>query len=114
MKIEFKCPKCGTTPDGCSKKTRDKCLGKGSGPCLGFICECEEDGPDHGTSFTDVCCQANCYHCGHGCSFPTKPKKLQAWEKKALEAGWTPPEARAKELFPENPLQKLPSKTKGV
>jgi hypothetical protein len=31
---------------------------------------------------------------------PVRPKGLQPWEKKALDAGWTPPPSRAKELKP--------------
>ncbi len=103
MKIEFRCPKCGASPKGCPKKAKIPCLSRQS--CLGFICECSEEGPDHGTSFEDPCHEANCYHCGWGGTFPCKPKGLQPWEKKALEAGWTPPPARAKELFPEAPAQ---------
>lgn len=66
---------------------------------MGFICDCEEDtGPDHGMTLSDTCPTATCYHCGWSGTFPPKPKGLQAWEKKALDAGWTMPEARAKEL----------------
>jgi hypothetical protein len=95
-KIEFKCPKCGASPNGCPKKPKISCMSHGS--CLGFICECTKEGPEHGASFTDVCREANCYHCGWGGTFPVKPKGLQAWEKKALDAGWSPPDARSKEL----------------
>jgi hypothetical protein len=99
LKIEFKCPKCGTTPEGCSGKTRQQCKDSMRGSsCGGFVCECEVDTEEHGESFVDVCRDAHCYHCGWRGSFPVKPKGLQAWEKKALEAGWSPPEARAKEL----------------
>jgi hypothetical protein len=103
MKIEFKCPKCQAPPNDHGKGGPEKCndrhgRSQDSG-CMGFICECDNDGSEgHGESFEDPCPSANCYHCGWGGTFPTKPKGLQAWEKKALDAGWTPPEARKKEL----------------
>ncbi len=99
VKIEFACPKCGTTPNGCSGKAKQTCDSRSHGhACGGFICECGEEGADHGYTFADVCRDTHCYHCGYRGSFPVKPKGLQAWEKKALEAGWSPTEARAKEL----------------
>lgn len=72
--------------------------------CEGLICECDiEESPkcnddDHGESFTNVCTNANCYHCGWGGKIPVRPKGIQAWERKALDAGWSPPAERAKEL----------------
>lgn len=60
LRIEFKCPKCGTTPRGCTKKDRVNCNEQREGSCVGFICECDEDGPEHGTSFSDVCRAAVC------------------------------------------------------
>jgi hypothetical protein len=66
---------------------------------MGFICDCDwETGPEHGESYQDPCEEAYCYHCGWGGTFPEKPKGLQSWEKKALDAGWTMPEARMAEL----------------
>jgi hypothetical protein len=65
------------------------------------VCECwdERDESDtHGETFADPCTNANCYCCGWRGTVPPKPKGLQAWERKALDAGWTPPEKRAKEL----------------
>ncbi len=97
VKIEFACPKCGTTPRGCTGKATLSCDSR-LATCGGFICECAEEGADHGHTFADVCRDARCYHCGWRGTFPVKPKGLQAWEKKALEAGWSPTEARAKEL----------------
>jgi hypothetical protein len=98
MKIEFKCPKCQAPPNTHGKGGEEKCRYRGEG-CMGFICECDSEGEeDHGESFANPCTEANCYHCGWGGTFPVKPKGLQAWEKKALEAGWVPPETRKKEL----------------
>lgn len=100
LKLEFKCPKCGAVPHEHGKK---ECLNEGE-ECEGIICECDPDEvpdqelEDHGTTFENPCIEANCYHCGWGGSLPVKPKGLQAWEKKALEAGWAPPAARKKEL----------------
>ena len=72
--------------------------------CEGLICECdpreypESEDEIHGLSFANVCGEAHCYHCEWRGEFPVKPKGLQTWEKKALEAGWSPPAARKKEL----------------
>lgn len=69
-----------------------------------FLCECWDvyddfvDSKEHGHAFADPCTNAVCHHCGWHGTFPTLPKKAAPWEKKALAAGWTPPEARAKEL----------------
>lgn len=101
MKIKWECPRCGAGPNGHGKGGYEKCHGVGSGQsnCQGFLCECDgDDTEEHGQTFKDVCENASCYHCGWAGAFPVKPKKLQAWEKKALEAGWTPPEARQIEL----------------
>jgi hypothetical protein len=93
--VKWACAKCGAEANGHGK---GDCLE--SGRCIGFICECDhETDESHGVSFADVCHNARwCYHCGWEGSFPRRPKGLQAWEKKALEAGWTPTEARRKEL----------------
>lgn len=100
MTTLFRCPKCGAEPQ---KHGKGRCL-NGDRECDGLICECmadefpDSEHPDHGESFTNPCATANCYHCGWGGTVPAKPKGLQAWERKALEAGWTPPDARKKEL----------------
>ncbi len=101
LKIEWKCPKCGADANEHGRGGSEKCQDRhGRGlTCAGFICECDGDTEDdHGQTFTDVCSNAVCYHCGWCGDFPVKPKKLQTWEKKALEAGWTPPEGRRGEL----------------
>lgn len=103
MKIEFKCPKCNAPPNEHGKGGTDKCKDlqgrRNDSGCNGLLCECDDDGGEgHGESFENPCPEAHCYHCGWGGTFPVKPKGLQAWEKKALDAGWTPPEARKKEL----------------
>lgn len=99
LKFEWKCPKCDAPPNKHGKGGREECAVRTSDGCMGFICECEEDtGKEHGTTLSDPCQAANCYHCGWGGTFPVKPKGLQTWEKKALEAGWTPPAKRAAEL----------------
>lgn len=100
--IPFQCPKCGAKPQkhgsgACQDNPND---------CEGFICECGDyldnlvavEKEDHGETFSNPCHFAHCYHCGWGGTFPKKPKGLLPWEKKALEAGWTPSEARKKEL----------------
>lgn len=100
INIEWKCPKCQAPANEHGKGGREKCeYDQGGADCQGLLCECDHDtGEDHGASFKDPCPNANCYHCGWGGTFPVKPKGLQAWEKKALDAGWSMPEARRKEL----------------
>jgi len=101
MKFEWKCPKCGAPAHGHGKGGLDKCdYEDPAGLCEGFICECMIDDNDecHGMTLENPCPEANCYHCGWGGTFPVPPKGLQAWEKKALAAGWTMPDSRAKEL----------------
>lgn len=103
--LEFKCPRCSAPPH---KHGKERCgdrqaLWTGE-TCEGFICDCDSDEfpqsneDTHGKSFSNPCVTATCYHCGFSGTVPAKPKGLQSWEKKALEAGWTPPPARAKEL----------------
>lgn len=93
--IPFVCPQCGAVPNGHGK---GHCQSLGGG-CLGFICECEvENGDDHGQTFADPCTEARCFHCKWAGTFPIPPKGLTSWEKKALDAGWAPPAARAAEL----------------
>ena len=104
MKTPFKCPKCGATPNKHGKgECADRVSYREHSVCLGCICECAEDDNDseaegHGESFENPCPNAVCAHCGWGGTLPVKPKGLQTWEKKALEAGWTPPANRKKEL----------------
>lgn len=95
--MEFKCPKCEALPNECGSK-KVPCLGHNG--CMGFICDCAEEdtAEDHGTTFSNPCPEANCYHCGWGGRFPLLPRGMQAWEKKAAAAGWTMPDARKKEL----------------
>lgn len=101
MRVPFKCLKCGAGPQ---KHGKGKCLAGEGRECEGLICECEDydnpltDAEDHGESFENKCASANCYHCGWGGTVPAKPKGAQKWEKQALDAGWTPPPGRAKEL----------------
>lgn len=99
MKTVFKweCPKCGAEANECGdeKKRTSHHLDE---HCAGFICECDTDTEEHGTTLSDPCREAQCYHCGWCGTYPRPPLGLQAWEKKALEAGWTPPPDREKEL----------------
>lgn len=102
MEFDFKCPKCGAEPH---KHGRGSCLTDSRTiDCEGLICDCdpedcpESDLPGHGTTLENPCRTANCYHCEWGGTIPVTTKKLQSWEKKALAAGWTMPEARKKEL----------------
>lgn len=101
VKIEWACPKCGakanTHGKGGSEKCEDRLSRNGQG-CSGFVCECADEEGVHGESFTAPCTCATCYHCGWGGTFPKRPKGLQPWERKALEAGWAPPIKRKKEL----------------
>jgi hypothetical protein len=106
--IPWACPKCGAEANKHGRGGREACKDRliSSHGCEGFMCECWEDdsaenqgdGPDHGQSFGDPCKNAHCFHCGWHGVFPVKPRGLSAWEKKALDAGWTMPTARAKEL----------------
>lgn len=102
MIFDFKCPKCGAEPH---KHGRGNCeYDSRTIDCEGLICECDiEENPrseesNHGITLENPCTEANCYHCGWGGTVPARPKGLQSWEKKALEAGWTMPEARKKDL----------------
>jgi hypothetical protein len=99
-RFKWACPKCGAGAGAHGTKPGELCDGDENGPaCQGLICECEEDcAEDHGETFDDPCKSASCYHCGWGGTVPKKPKGLQAWEKTALAAGWSPPAARAKEI----------------
>ncbi len=96
--MKFECPKCGAVPH---RHGRGFCRARDS-TCDGLICECYEDErselEDHGRSLGNSCPTAVCLHCGWSGTVPKKPKGLQAWEKKALEAGWIMPAARKKEL----------------
>jgi hypothetical protein len=101
MKFEWACPECGAKPGKHGKGGKEKCeYHRGSHvTCVGFVCECSDDGDDdHGLVMSNTCPEANCYHCGWGGQMPPMPKKIAPWEKKALEAGWTPPPKRAAEL----------------
>ena len=85
-KIKFECPKCGATPN---EHGKGDCRNR---YCMGFVCECDGDTAEtHGDSYSDPCPNANCDHCGWFGKFPKPPGKILPWEKKALEAGWTPP-----------------------
>jgi hypothetical protein len=89
--------------DGHGEGGQEECRA-GQVSCEGLICECWEhfdvnspeykrtEAPDHGQVFDNVCTVAVCRHCGWAGGLPKPPKKLLAWEKKALEAGWMPPE----------------------
>ena len=100
VEIPWACPKCQAPANKHGKGGADCCRGHhGSSGCSGFICECDDEGDGgHGASFDNVCSEAHCYHCGWSGTFPVKPKGLEAWEKKALEAGWQPPTERARQL----------------
>lgn len=101
--VKWACPDCGADANEHGKGGAAKYIQRSPGGCSGFICDCdpeinERDGEEHGTVFDRPCETANCYHCGWGGTFPILPKKLQAWEKQALKAGWAPPAKRKKEL----------------
>lgn len=101
-KMPWECPRC-MAADGHGEGGRDECRA-GAESCEGLICECWEnhepgsavykhtEAPDHGQVFDNICERAVCKHCGWSGRLPKAPAKLAAWEKKALEAGWTPPE----------------------
>lgn len=96
---KWACPKCGATP---SEHGRNECrdmISRLHSPdrCLGFVCECcecveDEDDNEHGATLAKPCHAAVCWHCGWHGTFPKPPGRIPAWAKKALEAGWTPPE----------------------
>lgn len=92
-RIKWACPKCGATPDEHGKGGIAKCENPAfEGAGYGFLCDCDGmTSKVHGETLTDRCESASCGHCGWSGTFPPLPKKLAAWEKKALEAGWTPP-----------------------
>lgn len=100
MNIPWACPKCGAPANNHGKGNRERCRARGLSDCPGFLCECDGDTDDHhGEQYADPCPEAKCHHCGWSGTFPMPPKKAAPWEKKALAAGWTPPEARRKELL---------------
>ena len=90
-KIEWLCPKCGADAN---EHGRGTCLV--GDVCDGFTCLCETNvdaaSPDHGESLANVCPLAYCNHCDWEGVFPPMPKKMPPWAKKALAAGWTPPD----------------------
>jgi hypothetical protein len=100
VRIPWACPKCGAEANKHGKGGDDKCVDRhGSTACMGFLCECDDEGtPEHGESFNNVCPEAVCYHCRWSGEFPVRPKGLEAWEKKALDAGWAMPRSRMEEL----------------
>lgn len=93
LKVEWNCPRCGAKPNECGrpeKAERGVCGGK---HCMGFLCNCDGDTPpEHGETYDHPCTEAGCGHCGWGGTFPKMPGKWPTWTKKALAAGWTPPE----------------------
>ena len=92
--ITWACPTCGAEAHKHGRGGSDACVAR-EGRCDGFVCECDDfEGGDHGVCFANPCTNAVCCHCGWQGQFPPKPKGLQAWEKKALDAGWTPPHSR--------------------
>lgn len=102
-KKKWACPKCDAPHAAHGKGGAKKCHDPlhTDAECQGFICDCDafDDASDqHGESFSDICFNAVCYHCGWSGQMPEVPKKVAPWEKKALLAGWMPPESRKKEL----------------
>lgn len=100
----WKCIQCGATPQKHGRGGEDACISVGE--CEGLLCECFEygddaigsDEKDHGTSYSNPCKHAACHHCGWGGVMPPPLVGLQAWERKALDAGWTMPAARKAEV----------------
>ncbi len=98
----WKCPNCGAAPQEHGKGGAEACAERFHSDCIGFLCECDD--PEsflegHGESVARACKNAVCYHCGWGTNgkkkegtFPLPERKLEAWEKKAIAAGWIPPE----------------------
>lgn len=92
--IEWACPRCKATHEHCNNVNVKRFGEHKTGySCSGFICECEceDPSPDHGTA-ANPCPTAVCHHCEWRGVFPPRPRKLLAWEKKAIDAGWTPPD----------------------
>lgn len=94
-RVNWACPKCEAEPEIHGDGGIETCQArKPYRECGGFLCECDDLGidKDHGETFASPCENAVCHHCGWFGQFPVVPRKAQAWEKKALAAGWTPPE----------------------
>lgn len=93
--IPFVCPRCKAKPNAhgtVGRYAKSEHSWRREDYCEGVLCECEFDtGDGHGESFADPCQNAYCHCCGWGGRLPTMPRKALPWEKKALEAGWTPP-----------------------
>lgn len=100
VEIKWACPKCGADANKHGKGGKEKCLdNRRDDECCGLLCECDGDTDEkHGSNFEDPCTNAFCHHCEWSGVFPVKPKGLLPFEKKALEAGWSPPKKRKKEL----------------
>lgn len=107
IKVKWACPRCGADANEHGKGGEERCKqdarlrNAGASPCEGFLCLCDGDeagASDHGENYANPCTEAHCYHCEWGGTFPAQPKGLEAWEKKALEAGWSMPDKRKKEL----------------
>ena len=100
--IPWACPKCGAKANEHGKGGDDACKDEHGNKleCNGLLCGCDDETDEHhGESFANPCHEARCYHCDKFAgTFPVKPKGLQAWERKALDAGWAPPPDRAKQL----------------
>jgi hypothetical protein len=98
FRTPFQCPNCAATPNqhgnGGSSAHCEYTHWR-DGACPGFLCECDDSvdtGLDtHGETFSNPCLEARCFHCGWGGRIPETPKKMPAWTKAALKAGWTPP-----------------------
>lgn len=95
--FKWECPQCGAVAGKHGNGGKSKCISTTAG-CDGLICECDPrdlgndySAKDHGVSHSNPCQNASCYHCGWGGRLPPVPKKMQPWEKKAMDAGWTPP-----------------------
>jgi hypothetical protein len=91
--MNWACPRCGAKANEHGAGGAAKCKAGEQRKCQGFLCECGVDtDDDHGESLATPCPNACCYHCGWYGTFPAPPRKAKTWEKKALLAGWTPPE----------------------
>lgn len=92
----YKCPKCNAPPHKHGKGGSEWCM-NGPEDCEGLICECGDeygtDADDHGESESNICENANCYHCGWGGRLPliSDTKRWPPWAKTALKEGWRPP-----------------------
>lgn len=96
MRIPYACLRCKSKPNkhGTVPRYAKTEHGNRKDYCEGVLCQCPGDDvlETHGETFENPCLEAHCGCCGWGGRLPPLPKKMLPWERKALDAGWAPPD----------------------